>query len=606
MIITHNMQAMFAQNRLNITNKQNSKSAEKLSSGYRVNRAADNAAVLQISEKMRWQVRGLKQASDNISDGASYTKVADGALNEVHAILQRMNELCVQAANDTNDAIDREAIQKEINQLQNATEAIFTDTKFNDFHVFTLDETNQVTAGDFMSGLFKVLGSGKITQSSHLSDTVTFDNAADWITSGNSAPLFNKTTSTYDADTDNWTVTESTTENSNTIPNLTHNGTTYVLQDNWSDLFNKASSTDTITSNGIDYKRNSNTLTYENGNNVLTLSFSHNQDGNNHYYILRDATCTSTSSTGKAVSKTSVKYSSSGEGSGASFVQGVSYPAAYIDFSGLGTGTGASYTPSELVGLGFSSTCSHGCGNYYSIKFVNSTANFNGITGTTANGIPFNQTGSGSYLIELDIRSITNGADLVAAITDAVSQSRGFDDHWEQIAYYKNKPEKMYLYENTPNISSGKWSTWEPFARTATGEMEEVPEEILHIQAGASAFQDIVIQKPLMSNARLGITSLPVHDFAAAGNSISVVQNAINYVSKKRSYLGAMQNRLEYAKRIDNITEENTQAAESRIRDTDMAKEMVQFSMQNILQQAGQSMLAQSNQSAQGVLSLLA
>lgn len=604
MIITHNMQAMFTQNRLNITNKQKSKSAEKLSSGYRVNRAADDAAALQISEKMRWQVRGLHQASDNISDGISYTKVADGALNEVHAMLQRMNELCVQAANDTNDAIDREAIQKEIKQLQGATEAIFTDTKFNDFQVFTLDETNRVTTGGPQSGLLKVIESGNMTRGSNLANTVTFDNAANWVSSGNSDPLFTTTTTTYDS-AGNQTGTNSTTANSKTVPALTHNGKTYNLQDNWSALLNAAPSSGTVTSNGITYTRNGNTLTYTNGNDTLKLNFSAYSGGNNGLnYVLNDATCTTFSNSGAKTSETSLKYVSK-EGSGASFIEGISYPAAFIDFSGLGT----NYPPTKLVGLGFTSTCCHGCGNYYSIKFVDSTAKFNGITGTTANGIPYNQTGNSSYLIELDISSIPNvpgaGATLVAAITDAVSKSSWFDAHWEQIAYNKNDPTKMYLYENTPNINSGKWSTWEPAPRTATGEKEEIPEEILHIQAGASAFEDIIIQKPLMSNAKLGITSLPVNSFAAAGNSISVVQNAINYVSEKRSYLGAMQNRLEYAKRIDNITEENTQAAESRIRDTDMAKEMVQYSMQNILQQAGQSMLAQANQSTQGVLSLL-
>lgn len=598
------MQAMFTQNRLNITNKQKSKSAEKLSSGYRVNRAADDAAALQISEKMRWQVRGLHQASDNISDGISYTKVADGALNEVHAMLQRMNELCVQAANDTNDAIDREAIQKEIKQLQGATEAIFTDTKFNDFQVFTLDETNRVTTGGPQSGLLKVIESGNMTRGSNLANTVTFDNAANWVSSGNSDPLFTTTTTTYDS-AGNQTGTNSTTANSKTVPALTHNGKTYNLQDNWSALLNAAPSSGTVTSNGITYTRNGNTLTYTNGNDTLKLNFSAYSGGNNGLnYVLNDATCTTFSNSGNKTSETSLKYVSK-EGSGASFIEGISYPAAFIDFSGLGT----NYPPSKLVGLGFTSTCCHGCGNYYSIKFVDSTAKFNGITGTTANGIPYNQTGNSSYLIELDISSIPNvpgaGATLVAAITDAVSKSSWFDAHWEQIAYNKNDPTKMYLYENTPNINSGKWSTWEPAPRTATGEKEEIPEEILHIQAGASAFQDILIQKPLMSNAKLGITSLPVNSFAAAGNSISVVQNAINYVSEKRSYLGAMQNRLEYAKRIDNITEENTQAAESRIRDTDMAKEMVQYSMQNILQQAGQSMLAQANQSTQDVLALL-
>lgn len=603
MYIQHNMAAATANRFLRNNERSLCKRQEKLSSGYRINRAADDAASLQISEKMRAQIRGLNQGSDNITDGNSFINVADGALSEVHAMLQRMRELSVQAANDTNTATEREKIQKEIQWLLKATESVFTDTKFNTVHVFTLDETNRIITSDSRSyGLLKLLKSDKITQASNLGDIVTFGNAADWVTSGNFPPAFKTTISTYDPATGSQTATNSTTANSNTLPALTHNGKTYNLQDNWNALLNAASFNGTVTSKGITYTRNGNTLTYTNKNDTIQLSFNSFNNGNNGYnYMLQKAVCTTTApATGNKLSETSVTYNSR-EGGGASFVEGVSYPAAFIDFSGMGT----SYPPSKLVGLGFTSTCSHGCGKYYSVKFVGSSDKFKGITGTTANGVSYNQTGNGSYLIELDISNVKNGADLVAAIVDAVSRSDRFDAHWEQVAYNKNEPAKMYLYENTPNINSGKWSTWEPAPRTATGEKEEIPEEELYIQAGASAFQGIIIQKPLMSNAKLGITNLSVRSSKAAGSSISAVQNAIDYVSQKRSSLGAMQNCLEHAKQIDNITEENMQAAESHMRDMDMAAEMVQYSKHNILQQVGNSMLAQSNQSNQGVLLLL-
>jgi len=131
MIVQHNMAAMNTNRQLGITERAQSKSTEKLSSGYRINRAGDDAAGLTISEKMRSQVRGLKQASSNAQDGISLIQVAEGALNEAHAILQRMNELAVKAATDTNTSIDRGAIQQEVDSLVSEIDRIQSTTEFN-------------------------------------------------------------------------------------------------------------------------------------------------------------------------------------------------------------------------------------------------------------------------------------------------------------------------------------------------------------------------------------------------------------------------------------------------------------------------------------------
>lgn len=131
MIIQHNMASVFANGKLNISEKRRADSTEKLSSGYRINRSADDAAGLSISEKMRWQIRGLDKASQNIADGMSLLQVADGALNESHAVLQRMNELAVQAANDTNTDVDRDAIQLEMDELSEELTRIAETTSFN-------------------------------------------------------------------------------------------------------------------------------------------------------------------------------------------------------------------------------------------------------------------------------------------------------------------------------------------------------------------------------------------------------------------------------------------------------------------------------------------
>lgn len=131
MVVQHNMQAANANRQLGITTGAQAKSTEKLSSGYKINRAADDAAGLSISEKMRSQIRGLNKASDNAQDGVSLIQVAEGALNESHSILQRMNELATQAANDTNTTVDRDAIQKEMDALTSEIDRIRSTTQFN-------------------------------------------------------------------------------------------------------------------------------------------------------------------------------------------------------------------------------------------------------------------------------------------------------------------------------------------------------------------------------------------------------------------------------------------------------------------------------------------
>lgn len=131
MIINHNLNAMNAQRNFGINNTNQAKSMEKLSSGLRINRAGDDAAGLAISEKMRGQIRGLDQASRNAQDGISLIQTAEGALNETHSILQRMRELAVQAANDTNVTTDRDAIQAEMNQLTAEINRIGNTTEFN-------------------------------------------------------------------------------------------------------------------------------------------------------------------------------------------------------------------------------------------------------------------------------------------------------------------------------------------------------------------------------------------------------------------------------------------------------------------------------------------
>ncbi len=160
MIVQHNMTALNANRQLNITNGSIAKKTEKLSSGYRVNRAADDAAGLSISEKMRAQIRGLDQASSNAQDGISLIQTAEGALNEIHSVLQRMRELTVQAANDTNVTADRRAIAKEIRALTSEIDRIATQTEFN---------TMKLLSGSFSGKVLQVGANGSQTISLKIS-----------------------------------------------------------------------------------------------------------------------------------------------------------------------------------------------------------------------------------------------------------------------------------------------------------------------------------------------------------------------------------------------------------------------------------------------------
>ena len=167
MVVQHNLTAMNANRMLGITTGSQAKSSEKLSSGYRINRAADDAAGLSISEKMRSQIRGLDRASLNAQDGVSLIQTAEGALNEVHSMLQRMNELATQAANDTNTADDRNAIQEEINALESEIDRVATTTQFN---------TMNLLDGNFQGKKLQVGAEGEAEQT--ITITIANMNAA--------------------------------------------------------------------------------------------------------------------------------------------------------------------------------------------------------------------------------------------------------------------------------------------------------------------------------------------------------------------------------------------------------------------------------------------
>ncbi len=444
MVVQHNLQAMNANRMLGVTTGQQAKSTEKLSSGYRINRAADDAAGLSISEKMRKQIRGLDQASSNAQDGVSAVQTAEGALTEVHSMLQRMNELAVQSANGTNSKDDRDAIQSEIDQLSKEIDRVSETTKFNEIYLLKgSDKANTNSTGVKNTGVVGTYKGIKVTAGEDKT-----------IKSGDSINLGDVVLKSSDA-----TVTDAVNAN--------------------------AAATD-----------------------LSTATFAGTNDTDKVTYTLKDGT--SHSSTVKEFATT---YGFKGKAAGTaefSLVVGV-------------TGTAAANS------------------------YANGTSKFTSDnTGANLNGLKV--------------------GDAVTAKATVAS-------------------------DGTITLS-------------ATG----IPNPLefnLHVGSESAANNKISVTIESMGAESLGIKGLKVDTEVDATASIDTIEDAIKKVSAQRSALGAIQNRLEHTiDNLDNVVE-NTTAAESRIRDTDMAEEMVNYSKNNILAQAGQSMLAQANQSTQGVLSLL-
>lgn len=413
MVVQHNLTAMNSNRMLGVTTRAQAKSTEKLSSGYKINRAADDAAGLSISEKMRKQIRGLTQASSNAQDGISAVQTAEGALNEVQDMLQRMNELAVKAANGTNSEDDRNYIQDEVNQLIKEIDRVSTTTKFNETYLLKGDDTVKFTApGTNLKATEIAAGTNDVQQTYNL--TIT---ANSFKTEGGKSDV------TFSLMGKNFSVRLEETDDNKTLATKLAK----AMNENKITDSNVGAFTATVTDNQI-------TLTAAKNGTVADTN------------VIKD--------------------------------------------------------DAEL----------------------------------TAKGI-------GVLTLDLHV-----GADSTAD---------------NQISVDIKQMSASVLGLKTGNSTTGD----------ATGDLDT-----------------------LLVNGK---------DDKNARTAIDTIASALQEVSKQRSALGAAQNRLEHTiSNLDNVVE-NTTSAESSIRDTDMATEMVKYSNNNILAQAGQAMLAQANQSNQGVLSLL-
>lgn len=488
MIINHNIAAMNTHRQLTGNTLGASKSLEKLSSGLRINRAGDDAAGLAISEKMRAQIRGLDMATKNSQDGISLIQTAEGALGETHNILQRMRQLAVQSASDTNTADDRSKLQSEMDQLAKEITRISNTTEFN---------TQNLLAGGFDSTFHIGANSGQnITLSIGALDASTLGVAADKNLAG--------------------TFTAAGGLASSNIGNLGSG----LAAANYSVVMTATTASAAATTNTAGAATTGGTYT-----------------GARDQTVLFRVDAVDAPATGKV---TAASYSADG---------GVTWSAATIDTSGANgviSYNGATISVATNAG--------NAVGNMVTASFTAAKNTFQLTDGST------------------------NIGSAVTAYSDQTSITIGDAGTGRTI--------------EVKTVSGGtKFGSF-----TAGTAVQAV---VKHASESAVT-QNGKVTKEAVTQAGIDISTQKLAD-----NAITTINNALETVSSERSKLGALQNRLEHT--INNLgtASENLSSAEARIRDVDMAKEMMEFTKNNILTQAAQAMLAQANQQPQGVLQLL-
>ena len=559
MVVQHNLQAMNSNRMLGITQGTLSGSTEKLSSGYKINRAADDAAGLSISEKMRKQIRGLDQASSNAEDGISSVQTAEGALQEVTDMLQRMNELAVQAANGTNSTTDRQYIQDEIDQLVTEVDRVSETTKFNETYLLKGDSSKATTK------------------------TYT----------ANYAVTYTKNTGTNSGDV-NYKV------------NYTGNSNLYFVNATSVKASNASSPvTADVISKGNDVTKYLKEAEKADNGKITGASFD-----NDAYAVFKNVDASQLTVDDQAADATKLQYKDG-------------LLTAEHDAYILDTDTNtvlkikAGEDLSDYMDLTDTKTAVTMKDQYRLLDEVaidqtdaNTHAGTGAITGGTL-GDDLSQKTNGNPATDVQMSSEFKLDESAKKLYDAdgkevsgIALNKYFDENGAYTGGLYADSQATQAVEDEAAVKD--------YVSKSYGEVAGDLSFSLHVGADSARTNKITTNIQAMSAAALGIdklksTSVGIVDETGdnATDAIDVIADALQKVSTQRSALGAVQNRLEHTiKNLDNIVE-NTTSAESAIRDTDMATEMVKYSNANILSQAGQSMLAQANQSNQGVLSIL-
>ena len=518
MIVQHNLTAMNSNRMLGLTSSSQAKSTEKLSSGYKINRAADDAAGLSISEKMRKQIRGLTQASANAQDGISAVQTAEGALNEVQDMLQRMNELAVKAANGTNSADDRSYIQDEIDQLVTEIDRVSETTKFNETYLLKGDSNAELKTN------FKYKSDAAITTEDYY--YVDSEGQVQKVGAGTLVSALDPSTTYFKSGEPGLVGDTLTASNLKAVTVVGKSGVykkvddQYVLVDPLEEMSGAT---------GIYYS-----VTFTSDGTVGTAAIV-TVTGSKAYKVKDDKVT---------------------DDKGVSIAEGTIIAENKVEEYRYDVKKGILNMTSSISMASVNAAAGNGL-----VQFVDKDGNE-----IAANGLYRYLNDDGTLKADGGLY-IKAGDKLTAATQDIV---------------------------DVMVDKSGKYSVG---ALSLT----------LHVGADATTNNQISVDLDAMSAVGLGVDGLRVdgNDDKNALNAIETIKEAIQKVSTQRSALGAVQNRLEHTiNNLDNVVE-NTTSAEASIRDTDMASEMVKYSNNNILAQAGQAMLAQANQANQGVLSLL-
>ncbi len=660
-VVAHNLVAMNAQRQFGIVNTKRAKTTEKLSSGYKINRAADDAAGLAISEKMRRQIRGLSQSAENIQEGIGYVQTADGALNEVHDILQRMNELAVKSANGTNTEEDRGYIDQEIQQLKGELDRVFETTTFNERRIWEVNCQPKVLGYNQVQAVRSTTSYESIAVTNDSYDVLACDSykmKAD--DQGISLSWTGYNGTAYQTQTVDWDTLKANDYSFDISDYFDEQANPELFDANGDPVFSRTISfeveelatTDDIIAclDGISMSRGagvyiqgrfeaSDGTSKPGGVSVYSTSMNYgaayasraNGTDGRDFDAADDAFFEPTGGSGTAnltsfpaattvtdarsstegwefsfqlegigtvtASSTSVDYASNDSAPddenvwwawGTYISGGVQHKYAYTlerTLSGgtLGnvmdalTGDKSSNTPGLLTDANGGGADS---GGYIDINFTLNAAN-NFTYGTS----------SGNEVGKFTLRVNVAASDTEQTILDKINNSL-------------NDATILDFYTASGSDDYAGMGSF-----TAKAHKIDVP--IMgggcqfFVQAGTEAGQHVDIVYDSLSLLELGLNDTNVRTVADCDRAINDIKSAVQAVSRQRSTFGAYQNRLEHAYNSNKNVEENTQASESVIRDTDMAEAMVAYSNQNILTQIGQAMMAQANQSKQGILTLL-
>ena len=558
MRIANNIMAMNTHRFYTSNNNAVSKSAEKLSSGYKINRAGDDAAGLAISEKMRAQIRGLNMAKKNSQDAVSMVQVAEGALQGVHSMLQRMNQLAVQAATGTNDidltkangtqkGIDRAALQQEFENLQDEIDQVAQTTNFNQLYM--------------LQGTGSAGGAGTTT----LTAQMTVDASAT-ATANNTVAAIADTDVNIDADAILAALGENGPAAGETldITFADEGGGKVSLSANGTKLAEA-----TITAAGDV------TFADADGNTLATVAVAEEAGKT---FAATDAA----GQIAKLTASGTVEEAAAAAPAADAPADADTGKASFtVDLAGIGAL--ADTKDAVLTIDGQTVTASNNTGTA-TADDAGTAALFDGATVTF---------GDTTYTASVQGTKVTFTAAEAGVQADGNKPADG------TTATATNDGTAATLTDGSVAYTEGSDD-----AGTTPG---AIPPGTYRIQVGAEEGTILDIHIDAMNTASLGVAkgTVKISTQTDASAAITATRNAINKVSTQRAELGAMQNRLEY--KIDNLanTSENLSAAESRIRDVDIAEEMTNFTKNNILSQAATAMLAQANSLPQNVLSLL-